>query len=68
MSRMSIYRITRTLADGSRYILGFAVKNEQGWWFNPNNASHKPSRKAHPTMKACLPRWVRNYYDSEEVK
>jgi hypothetical protein len=53
-------------------ILGFAHYTcGQGWKFRPNNAAHKPSRKFHPTLEACLPRWMKLYYpdgsESREV-
>ena len=52
------YRFTRKLNDGSVFILGHAVQNEAGWRFIPANAARKPSRKAHKTMRQCLPRWL----------
>lgn len=29
-----------------------------GYRFTPNVSGRKPSRKVHPTLDACLPRWV----------
>jgi hypothetical protein len=53
-------RFLRRLADGSSYHLGTAVyyPNGAGWRFVSNVSSHKSSRKFHPTMQQCLPRWV----------
>ncbi len=48
----------RRLQDGSTFRLGTAVRNDAGWRFIPNVAAHKSSRKAHPTMDKCVPRWV----------
>jgi hypothetical protein len=50
-------RFERRLADGSAGVLGHAVKGSDGWRFLPAT-QHRPSRKAHPTLEACLPRWV----------
>jgi len=57
----------RRLPDGSVYRLGTAVGTEAGWRFFPNVASRRSSRKAHPTMEKCLPRWV-GYPDSCESR
>jgi hypothetical protein len=48
----------RDIAGGSSYHLGTAVQYKDGWRFISNVASHKGSRKFHPTMLACVPRWV----------
>jgi len=63
------YRFTRRLKDGSTFILGHAVQSEAGWRFIPNVASNSPSRKAHPTMQKCIPRWLgrSRSYTIEEV-
>jgi len=58
---MTNYRFIRRLAgNGGRdtYHLGTAVHTEQGWRFIPNVSGRKSSRKFHPTMEKCLPRWV----------
>lgn len=55
---MTSYRFIRKLADGSTYHLGTACQYEQGWRFIPNVTAHKSSRKFHPTMGRCIPRWV----------
>lgn len=64
------HRFVRRLPDGSTYHLGTAVQYKDGWRFLSNVTSHKNSRKFHPTMRKCLPRWV-GYPDrceSEPVK
>jgi hypothetical protein len=48
----------RRLADGSTYHLGSAVRYADGWRFLSNVASHSNSRKTHPAMEKCVPRWV----------
>jgi hypothetical protein len=55
MKSVSFYR---TLADRTTYRLGTAVDYPDGWRFISNVAAHKNSRKFHPTMEKCLPRWV----------
>jgi len=55
---MTNYRFIRRLNDGSTYHLGTAVQSGQGWRFIPNVVSHRSSRKFHPTMTKCLPRWI----------
>lgn len=56
---MTNYRFLRRLQDGSTYRLGTAVQYQDGSWrFISNVTSHKSSRKYHPTMKRCIPRWV----------
>lgn len=55
---MANYRFNRRLAGGGTYTLGTAVRYNEGWRFLSNVASHKSSRKYHPTMEACLPKWV----------
>lgn len=67
MSMNPAYRIYRPLAGGGRVILGHAVEYDQGWKFIPANAVNKPSRKFHPTVSRCLPRWVSKYYEYEVV-
>lgn len=64
---MKSIRFNRRLADGSVYKLGTASQYAQGWRFIPNVASHKSSRKFHPTWEACLPRWIGypNHCESE---
>jgi hypothetical protein len=66
---MTTYRFIRKLNDGSRYILGHATQNENGWRFIPNVFGKSPSRKSHPTMRRCLPHWVGypDHCESEEV-
>ena len=55
---MAGFQFLRDLPGGSTYKLGAAVQYPDGWRFISNVASHKGSRKFHPTMKACLPRWL----------
>ncbi len=55
---MKSVRFYRHLHNGVRYLLGTACQNENGWRFISNVASHKNSRKSHPTMEKCIPRWV----------
>lgn len=55
---MTNYNFVRKLADGSVGKLGTAVNYTDGWKFIPNGSSHKVSRKFHPTMEKCLPRWL----------
>ena len=40
------------------YCLGTAVHSSAGWRFISLVASHGNSRKAHTTMRKCLPRWL----------
>jgi hypothetical protein len=58
MTDFTIVRVSRRLADGGLFRLGSAVKKADGWRFFSNVASHRGSRKFHPTFVACLPRWV----------
>ncbi len=56
---MTSYRFfRRTMPDGGKALLGTATKRSDGWRFVPNTSGRKPSRKAHPTMEKCLPKWV----------
>ena len=48
----------RRLSDGSTYLLGVATEQRDGWRFISNVSAHKSSRKWHPTMERCIPRWV----------
>ena len=43
---------------GTGFFIGSCCLAEEGWWFNPNVASHKRSRRYWPTWEACLPRWT----------
>ena len=52
----------RFLGTGETVRLGAAKRHQNGWRFYPNNAARKPSRKDHPTLESCLPRWL-NYPD-----
>jgi hypothetical protein len=67
---MTNYRFERVLANGATYVLGTAVEYDDGWRFISNVAAHRSSRKFHPTMERCLPRWVGypNYCQSVAVK
>jgi hypothetical protein len=65
---MTVLRFVRRLPSGSTYLLGTAVQNEEGWRFISNVASHKNSRKFHPTLEKCLPRWVGKNCESEVVR
>jgi len=60
-------RFIRRLPGGSVYILGTATQlNEvSGWRFIANVAGRDGSRKAHPTLEKCIPRWA-NYPDGCE--
>jgi hypothetical protein len=59
MALIKSYTLYRTLADGrDGGILGYVIQNEFGWWFNPQVAGRKPSRKHHPTFDAAIPRWT----------
>jgi hypothetical protein len=62
---MTNYSFIRRLTDGSTYRLGTACHYADGWRFISNVASHKSSRKFHPAMERCLPRWL-GYPDSCE--
>ena len=46
------------LFDVNDNLLGTALKKDIGWFFQPNNSARKPSRKAHPLVGACIPRWA----------
>ena len=65
---MKTVRFTRRLQDGSTFLLGTATQNEQGWRFIPLVSGRHSSRKSHPTMEQCLPRWLGypDRCDSEE--
>jgi len=67
---MKSVKYYRRLADGTRFLLGTACRNELGWRFIPNVVARKSSRKNHPTLRACLPRWIGypDHCESEEVK
>ena len=52
------YRFYRRLGDGSTYHLGTAFQTPRGWVFQPMIAGRGPSRRGHPTMEKCLPRWI----------
>jgi hypothetical protein len=58
MRQMKSYNFVRRLGDGSTYRLGTACQYADGWRFISNVSSHKSSRKFHPTMERCLPRWL----------
>jgi len=49
-----------TTLNGTEYRVGQAQECAAGWRFISNVASHKSSRKMHPTAEACTPRWVKN--------
>ncbi len=51
-------RFYRRPLKGTRYRIGTAYQNENGWRFIPSDAVHRCSRKSHPTMEKCIPRWV----------
>ena len=55
--KMKAFKFIRQLSDGSKYHLGTAVEYPSGWRFI-SNTQHKGSRKYHPTMEKCIPRWV----------
>lgn len=50
----------RSYGDGSvsNNVLGVASRQAQGWRFYPRVVGRLPSRKPHPTLEACIPRWV----------
>ena len=60
MTTKSVVIFERRFPSGAVGRLGVAVysEHENGWRFRPAVSSRKPSRKAHPTMEGCLPRWV----------
>ena len=44
---------------GLPFLVGTAsLTNGQGWRFIPNVAGRSPSRRFHPTVERCVPRWV----------
>ena len=51
----TVIAVERTLADGSTYRLGNAIKQTAGWRFIPTVSGRNTSRKAWPTWEACLP-------------
>lgn len=51
-------KFMRDLPKGAAYRLGTAVNYGTGWRFISNVSSHRSSRKFHPTMEKCIPRWV----------
>lgn len=55
---MKSVRFDRRFPSGAVAHLGTAVQRSEGWRFTPAVFGRKPSRKAHPSMEACLPRWV----------
>jgi hypothetical protein len=55
---MTSYRFLKRFPDGTSFKLGVAVNGPEGWRFLPNVSGHKISRKSHPTMEKCLPRWL----------
>lgn len=61
------WAVERRLADGSVYRLGSVRVTDGGYRFTSNVGSHGNSRKSHPTLKACLPRWV-GYPDRCETR
>jgi hypothetical protein len=54
-----VLRFWRSTTHGRSGILGHARLYSRGWKFMPNVAGRHRSRKFHPTLKRCLPRWVR---------
>jgi len=59
--------IRRLSGDGHVFRLGTVTRKADGYRFWPAVAHHRPSRKAHPTFEACLPRWV-GYPDRCETR
>lgn len=59
--------VERRFADGTVGRLGTVRKSEDGYHFTPAVSGRKPSRKAHPTLKDCLPSWV-GYPNSCETR
>lgn len=55
---MKSYVFLRRLANHATYRLGTAAEYPSGWKFISNVASLRGSRKFHPTMEECLPRWL----------
>jgi hypothetical protein len=51
-------RFYRTL-NGVRCYIGTAIEHEPGWRFFTNVSSRGSSRKFHPTLERCVPRWAR---------
>ena len=63
---MRTIHLVRRLPNGSTFRFGTATQTENGWRFIPNLASRKSSRKFHPTLEKCIPRWAAKA-DHEEV-
>ena len=59
--------VERRLADGTVGKLGSVRKARDGYRFNPSVFGYKASRKGHPTLEACLPKWV-GYPDRCETR
>jgi len=43
---------------GQRFLVGTAERRPRGWRFIPNVSGRMSSRKFHPSLEKCLPRWV----------
>ena len=56
MSKTVIFE--RRFPNGTVGRLGVAQYANNGWYFIPFVSSRRSSRKSHPTMEACIPRWV----------
>jgi hypothetical protein len=56
---MTNYQFIKDLPGGATFRLGTAVQSSRGWRFIPNVAGRKSSNKFHPTMRGCLPRWIK---------
>jgi len=59
--------VTRDGKSSCTWRIGSVRKTWEGFRFTSHVASHKSSRKAHPTFEACLPRWT-GYPDKCETR
>lgn len=55
--------MTMYLVNKDKALLGTCVEHVDGWRFLPNVSSRKPSRKAHKSATAAIPRWAFNMSD-----
>lgn len=63
-----VVRIYRTSGGTRAGLLGTAHRDPLwGWRFFPYAHNRRQSRRWHPTMEGCLPRWV-GYPDSVEIE
>ena len=50
---MTMYLVTKEKA-----LIGVCVERTDGWWFQPNTASRRPSRKPRKSAADCIPLWA----------